>query len=134
MKKVLTGIIAALAIAGTAFAAGNYKLDVKVPDSATKGKPAVVRVHVEGTNGSVVNVDYPVQLVITPPAGVQVAKATMTKADATKFATGGADFDVTFTSADAGPKAFTGELKFAVAKGKDTTPATEKVAFSVTVK
>jgi hypothetical protein len=91
-------------------------------------------VHIEGTSGMVLSMDYPSKLVITPPAGVQLTKSTLTQADAKKFAPDGADFEVQFTSSDAGKKAFTGEIKYAVAKGASTTPVTQQLSFTVDVK
>ncbi|HYI02943.1 hypothetical protein [Hyalangium sp.] len=115
-------------------AADNYKLEVKTPTEARKGQPAVVRVHVEGTNGYFVNIDYPMSLAITPPAGVTVTKAQQFHRDAVMLKPSGMDFDITFTSADAGKKVFTGNFKFAVATTKDATLVTTKIEFSVDVK
>ena len=134
MKKTLISIAAVLALSTTAFAADNYKLTVTPPTAAKKGQPAVARVHVEGTNGYIVNIDYPAALAITPPAGVTVTKAKQSQSDAVVRKTTGMDFDITFTSADAGTKAFNGEIKFAVATAKDNSPITAKIAFSADVK
>lgn len=136
MKKTLASIIAVLALSSTAFAAANYKVEAKTPTGAKKGTPTAVRIHIEGASGSTVNTDYPIKIVITPPAGVTLTKSTLTQADAAALKKTGADFDITFTSADAGAKAFTGEVKFATvsADGKNSAPATEKLSFSVDVK
>jgi hypothetical protein len=134
MKNALLSIAAVLALSSTAFAAENYKLTVTPPATVVKGQPAVALVHVEGTNGFGMNVEYPAKLTITPPAGVTVVKATQTKADAKKFAKTGADFEIKFTSADVGTKAFTGEFKFAVSTDTDTAPVAAKISFSVVVK
>lgn len=136
MKKTLASIVAVLALSSTAFAAGNYKVEVKTPTGAKKASPSVARVHIEGTGGYVINTDYPVKLVLTPPAGVKVDKSTQTQADAKTLKKDGADFDVTITPSDAGAKTFTGEIKFAVvsADGKSSAPVTEKINFSVDVK
>ena len=137
MKKALASIAVGLALVSTAFASAantNFKVTTTPPTAVKKGQPAVAKVHIEGTNGFGVNVNYPMQLIIKPPAGVTVDKATQTKADTVVFKTTGADFNVTFTSADVGTKAFTGELKFGVATEKEANPVTTQVAFSVDVK
>lgn len=134
MKKTFASIVAVLALSSTAFAGGNYKLDVKAPASVKKGEKATTTVHIEGTGKYHINQEYPTKLTITAPAGVKVEKATQTKADAKKFAEGGADFAVDFTASETGKKAFTGELKFAWCASTDCNPATEKVAFEVEVK
>jgi hypothetical protein len=134
MKNALISIAAVLALSSTAFAADNYKLTVTPPTTVLKGQPAVALVHVEGANGFVINLDYPVSLNITAPAGVTLVKATQTKPDAKKFAQTGLDFEIKFTSADVGTKAFTGQFKFAVSTTKDIAPATAPVSFSAVVK
>jgi hypothetical protein len=106
MKMALASIFVVLALSSTAFAGDKNKLEVKTPTDAKKGQPAVALVHIEGTSGFVLNTEYPVKLVITPP----------------------------FTSSDAGQKAFTGELKFAVATAKDSVPVAETLSFTVDVK
>ena len=51
--------------------------------AAQKGRPAVARVTVRATPGHHVNADFPSTLVLQPPSGVTVAKATLRRADAT---------------------------------------------------
>jgi hypothetical protein len=134
MKKMFASIVAVLALTSTAFAGNpNYKVDVKAP-SAKKGEKATAKLHVEGTGKYHLNLEYPTKLTITAPAGVKLEKDKLTKAEAAKFAKEGADFDIAFTSADAGKKSFTGELKFAYCADTDCNPVTEKVAFDVDVK
>lgn len=134
MNQALTTLVAVLALSSTAFAAGNYKLVVTPPKSAAKGQPAVAVVHIEGAGEYKLNTDYPTKLVITPPDGVTVAKAKLTKADATKFTKDGADFAISFTSSSVGVKTFTGEVKFMVSTDTNANPIEEKLSFSVNVK
>jgi Disulphide bond corrector protein DsbC len=135
MKKAFSSsIVAVLALTSTAFAAGEYKVDVKAP-SATKGDKATAVLHVQVQSDFHLNEEYPVKLTVTAPAGVKLEKATMKKEDAAKFKKEGADFNIAFTSSDTGKKDFTGELKFAVCKGTESCkPVTEKISFSVDVK
>jgi hypothetical protein len=53
---------------------------------------------------------------------------------AVKLEEGGAEFDVAFTSADAGKKTFSGEFKFAVCSASTCDPKKEKLSFTVEVK
>ena len=134
MKKAFASIVAVLALTSTAFAASEYKVDVKAP-SAKKGEKATAVLHVQGQGDFHVNEEYPVKLTITAPAGVKLEKATMKKEDAAKFGKDGADFNIAFTSSDTGKKDFTGDFKFAVCKGSEACkPVAEKVSFSVDVK
>lgn len=134
MKKVFASVVAVLALSSTAFAGGSFKVDVKAPASAKKGEKATAKLHLEGTGGFHVNTEYPAKLTITAPAGVTLDKASQTHKEAAKFAKEGADFDIAFTSKDAGKKDFTGEFKFAVCTDNNCAPQAEKVAFSVDVK
>ena len=134
MKKAFATIVAVLALSSTALAGGNYKVDVKAPASAKKGEKATAKLHVEGTGGFHLNQEYPTKLTLTAPSGVKLEKDKMTKADAAKFKEDGADFEIAFTSSDAGKKEFSGELKFATCRTTDCVPASEKVAFTVEVK
>ena len=95
---------------------------------------ATAKLHVEGTGGFHLNQEYPTKLTLTAPSGVKLEKDKMTKADAAKFKEDGADFEIAFTSSDAGKKEFSGELKFATCRTTDCVPASEKVAFTVEVK
>jgi hypothetical protein len=134
MKKILASIVAVLAISSTAFAGGTFKVDVKAPASAKKGEKTAVPVELKGTGDYHFNVDYPVSIKLTAPAGVKLEKDTLKKEDAKSFKKEGATFEIAFTSADAGDKAFTGEAKFAVCTEKDCAPQTQKIDFKVAVK
>lgn len=135
MKKMFASFVAILALSSVAFAGDNYKLDVKAPASAKKGEKATTKVHFEGTNKFHLNQEYPTKLTIEAPAGVKVDKDKQLKADAVKFAEGGADFDIAFTASEPGKKSFKGELKFAICLEKEACkPVSEKVAFDVDVK
>lgn len=111
-----------------------YTLEIKVPAAAAAGKPAEVRVTLVPKNGRHLNHEFPTKLIIDPPAGVTVAKPTLKKADAETFNDDLAAFKVSFTSTDAGEKAFSGKFKFAVCTDTTCDPMTEQLAFKVTVK
>jgi hypothetical protein len=134
MKKIVASIVAVLALSSTAFAGGTFKLDVKAPASAKKGEKTTVPVEIKGTGDYHFNIDYPISIKVTAPAGVKLEKDTLKKEDAKAFKKEGANFELAFTSADAGKKSFTGEVKFAVCTEKDCAPQTQKIAFDVDVK
>lgn len=133
MKKAIISVLTVLALAGTALAGGNYKVDVKTPAAKANAK-STVAVHIEGTSGFHVNPDYPTKLTIKAPSGVTLEKDTLTKADAAKLAKDGADFNVNFTASETGKKSFTGVLKFAVCTDETCAPQTENLSFDVDVK
>jgi hypothetical protein len=121
-------------VSSAAFAADpSYTLKLDVPP-AKKGQRTVVKVHVMPGAGYHMNKDFPTSLSLTPPQGVTLEKAKLTKADAAKWEEAGGDFDVALTVADAGSKTVTGELKFAVCTATSCDPKKEQVSFTVVVK
>ena len=80
------------------------------------------------------NLEYPTKLSVTPPEGVEVAKATMKKDDAVKLVEEHCEFAVAYTPSEAGEKTFTGEFKFAVCQDTACVPKTETLEFKVAVK
>ena len=134
MKRALASIVAFLALTSTAFAGGNYKMDLNAPASAKKGEKATAKLHVEGTGQFHVNTDYPAKLIIEAPSGVTLDKAKQINRDAVKFEKTGALFAIGFTPSETGKKSFKGEFKFAVCTDNNCEPTTEKIAFDVEVK
>ena len=133
MKKTISAILAVLAISGTAFAGSNYKLSVEAP-SAKASVKSVAKITVVPTNGYKMNLEYPTKVSITAPEGVTLEKAKLAKADAAKLDKASAQFDVAFTSASAGKKTFTGEMKFAVCTEETCENKVEQLSFVVDVK
>jgi hypothetical protein len=134
MKRALaSAILLVAALAGTAFAADNYKLSVEAPKAAVSAR-SVAKIKVLPTSGFHINVDYPTKVTITPPDGVTLEKAKQTSKDAVKLDKSAAEFDVAFTSSAKGKKTFTGELKFAVCTENTCDPRVEKLSFEVDVR
>jgi hypothetical protein len=133
MKKAFLSIVAILTLSSTASAGSNYKMELKAPASAKKGEKAAAKIHIEGTDGFHVNLEYPMKLTVDAPSGVTLDKSKQIGRDAVKFAKEGTDFAIGFTSAETGKKAFKGEFKFAVCTENNCSPTTEKIAFDVDV-
>jgi hypothetical protein len=133
MKQVFASIVVVLTLTSVASAGDNYKMDVKPPAPVKKGAKAATKIHIEGTNGFHVNLEFPVKLTVSPPSGVTVEKQKQTQRDAVKFAKDGADFAIPFVAEETGKKSFTGEFKFAVCTENNCAPTVEKLAFDVEV-
>ena len=115
-------------------AAGNdssFNLAIAAPDGAKAGAECVAHVTVTPGSGYHVNQDFPTKLVITPPDGVQVAKAEQHKEDAAAFDTTKLQFDVKLTPAKAGTYKVAGTLKFAVCTDTSCDPKKSAIAFDV---
>jgi len=137
-RAVVVAVAAAAAVlvvsaASTASAAdASFSVKVDAP-AAKKAAPGKVHVHIAPGSGFHMNKDYPTSVTVVAPAGVTVEKAKLTAGDI-KLVEAGADFDVSFTAADAGKKTFEGELKFAVCSATSCDPKKEKLSFVVEVK
>ncbi len=97
--------------------------------AAKRGQAAVTQVVIRPAAGYHVNVDYPVALKLVLPGGVTAAKSDLKKADAKVFTEKEGRFEVALTSSEAGPKAITGQLAFAVCTA--TTCEPQKVPITI---
>jgi hypothetical protein len=111
----------------------RYALSIDTPE-AKAGERTQVVVRVVPKAPWHMNLDFPTSLEVAVPSGVEVANASLKKADATKLDEDQAQFDVQFTAAEAGEKAFTGTFKFAVCQDDACAPVTENVEFKVAVR
>ena len=111
----------------------RYALSIEAPE-ATAGEQTQIVVRVVPKAPWHMNLDFPTSLKVDVPSGVEVANADLKKADATALDEDQAQFDVRFTAAEAGEKAFTGTFKFAVCQDDACAPVTENVEFKVAVR
>jgi hypothetical protein len=112
----------------------TYTVVVDAPTGAA-GKDSRVTVVVKPKKGWKLNMEFPTKLKVSPPAGVTVAKATLKKGDAKVFSEKqGATWEISYKSAAAGKKQFSGKLKFAVCTDATCDPKSETLAFAVDVK
>jgi hypothetical protein len=109
----------------------SFNLKVAPPDAGKAGAEQVAHITVTPGSGYHVNQDFPTKLVITPPDGVQVAKAELHKEDAAAFDTSHLQFDVKLTPAKAGTFKVAGTLKFAVCTDTSCDPKKREIAFDV---
>jgi hypothetical protein len=112
----------------------GFVVEVAPPASAKVGEATTARVILRPVAPYHVNLEFPTQLTVTPPAGVELAKAKQKPQDAAKFAEEGAVFEVAFTPREAGDKKFEAAFKFAVCTTETCDPKSEKLAWTVAVK
>ena len=117
-----------------AFADPAYVVTYSTP-SGKKAQKGVVKIHVAPGAGFHMNKEYPTSVALTAvPAGVLVEKMKQTAKDAVKLDETALEFEVAYTSNEAGKKEFTGNLRFAVCSASSCDPKSEKLAFTVDVK
>ena len=111
----------------------RYALAIEPPKDAKVGQAVQVKVKVTPKAPWHMNLDFPTSLAVEAPAGVELAKPKLAKADATKLDESSCEFDLAFTPKEAGEKAFKGTFKFAVCQDEACSPVTEDVTFAVNV-
>ena len=98
------------------------------------GSEVLARIVLHPKEGYHVNTDgFPYSLKVTPPAGVEVAKAEQGLEDAAKIEAAEAVFEVKFTARDAGDKRFGAKFKFAVCTANTCVPESANLAWNVNV-
>ncbi len=132
MQKLLVAFML-VASAGVAHADDAYKVTVETP-AAKKAQRGVVKIRVTPGAGFHVNKEYPAGLKVKAPDGVKLEKDALKSADAAALTEQALEFDVAYTSTDAGKKSFTGDLKFAVCSASSCDPKRESISFTVEVK
>jgi|SRR5579871_6342600 len=110
----------------------NYSVAVAAP-AAKVGAAAKASITLKPATGFHVNKEYPTSLKVVAPDGVELPKAAFNKADG-KVSETEASFEVPFTAKAAGPKTFTGTLRFAVCTASTCDPKSVPVKFTVEVK
>ncbi len=130
-RTIAAGLVLASSLA---FADPSYQLTVNAPPGK-KAQKGVVKIHVAPGPGFHVNKEYPTTVALNAaPAGVLVDKLKLTAKDATRLDETALEFEVAYTSNDAGSKAFTGVLRFAVCSASSCDPKMEQLKFAVDVK
>ena len=112
----------------------GFVVEVTPPADVKVGVEAKAKVVLKPVAPYHVNKEFPTHLTVTPPAGVDLAKAKQKPEDATKFEEAGAVFEVAFTPREAGDKRFEAAFKFAVCTTETCDPKSEKLAWTVPVK
>lgn len=112
----------------------TYVVTVDGPQGKA-GQDSKVSIVVKPKTGWKLNMDFPTKLKVEPPVGVTVAKKTLKKADAVEFSEKkGATWALSYKANDAGTKAFSGVLRFAVCTDATCDPKKAELAFNVQVK
>jgi hypothetical protein len=112
----------------------GFVVEVKPPATAAVGAQAKARVVLKPTGGYKVNKEFPTKLTVTPPTGVEVAKAVQMGPEAAKLEEDECVFEVAFTPKEGGDKKFEAAFKFAVCTAETCDPKSEKLAWTVPVK
>jgi hypothetical protein len=91
----------------------GFTLEVQAPAEGAVGAAVTAQVILHSRDGYHVNKDYPIELTVTPAAGVEVAKTSLEAADG-KIEEAQASFPVAMTAKDAGAKKMGAALDFGI--------------------
>jgi hypothetical protein len=131
MQLSLASALAFL-VAAPAFAGDVHEVRASQA-KATVGAKGSTSVTLAGKNGWHLNEEFPIQLKLTPGAGVTVDKGLLGRKDLAESTKESARFDVAFTANEAGAKTIDAEAHFAVCQASSCRPVTEKVVLALDV-
>jgi hypothetical protein len=80
-----------------------------------------------------VNAEAPITVALTPPAGVTVPKAKLTRADLAQSTQETARFDIPVSATEAGKKTINAEARFVLCQAEACKPVKETLALAVDV-
>jgi hypothetical protein len=109
-------------------------LAITAPSDAKAGAEAVAKITLTPTANYHVNTDFPIKLVLEPPANVTLEKTELKKADAEALDERQLVFAVKLTAAQSGNYTINGSFKFAVCTEKQCLPKKEPIAIQVATK
>lgn len=112
----------------------TFVVSIEAPESATVDQVTSAKVKLEPGKGYKVNQKYPIKLVVTPPAGVEVERETLRAPDAVRLDDEQALFEVKFTAKEVGRKEVTAVFGFSVCTPKNCEVKKERLSFSTEVR
>jgi len=80
-----------------------------------------------------VNAEAPITVALTPPAGVTLAKAKLTRADLAQSSPDAARFDIPVSATEAGKKTINAEARFVLCQEQACKPVKETLALAVDI-
>jgi hypothetical protein len=113
----------------------DYELSVSTSTDAKVGGALVTTIRLTPAAGLHVNAEYPHKITLAAlPAGVECAKTEFKKEDAKKFTEDSAEFEISCTTKEIGPKEFQAEYRLSVCTDNYCATPKEKLAWRFDVK
>jgi len=119
--------------AGVAAAADALFEIKKTEPKVAVGTTATASVTITAKSGWHVNAEAPITVALTPPAGVTVQKAKLTRADLAQSSQESARFDIPVSATEAGKKTINAEARFVLCQEQACKPVKETLALALDV-
>ncbi len=119
--------------AASARAEGSLYEIKKTEPKVAAGAKATASLTIATKNGWHVNAEAPITVALTPPAGISVPKAKLSRGDLAQSTAESARFDIPFEASEAGPKVITAEAKFVICQESACKPVKETLALNIDV-
>jgi len=126
----LSFVLAAGAAAGGD--AALYEIKKTEPKVAV-GATATASLTIHAKAGWHVNAEAPITVALTPPAGVTLQKAKLTRADLAQSSQESARFDIPVSATEAGKKTISAEARFVLCQEQACKPVKETLVLALDV-
>lgn len=123
-----------LSLASAAFGASESLYEIKKTEpKVAVGATATASLTITAKAGWHVNAEAPITIALTPPAGVTVQKAKLTRADLAQSTQESARFDIPISATEAGKKTIAAEARFVLCQEQSCKPVKETLALAVEI-
>jgi hypothetical protein len=129
LALALVGATATVASAADQALYEITKTDVKVAVGGTATSSLTIKVK----GGWHVNGEAPISIALTPPSGLSVKKAKLTRADLAAATADSARFDIPVSATEPGKKIINAEAHFVICQEQACKPVKETLALAVEV-
>jgi hypothetical protein len=109
-----------------------YEITQHTPKVAV-GATATASLTIKAKSGWHVNAEAPINLALTPPTGLSVKKAKLTRADLAATTVDSARFDIPISASEPGKQSIAAEARFVICQEQACKPVKETLALAVEV-
>ena len=127
-------VTATLLVGAKASAAADALYEIKKTEpKVAVGATATASLTITAKAGWHVNAEAPITVALTPPAGVTISKAKLTRADLAHSSQESARFDIPLSATEAGKKTINAEARFVLCQEQACRPVKETLALAVEI-
>jgi hypothetical protein len=133
-RTISAFLLTAAVLSGTSAHAEDKLYEIKKTEpKVAVGEKGAASVTLAAKAGWHLNGEAPIKLILTPPAGMTIAKTKLERGDLAASTEQSARFDVAFEASEPGPKVVTAEAQFVLCQASACKPVKEKLSLTVDV-